>query len=84
MESLEHNAYFFITHSDTALMIEPGHRMLDHDAKNTQPGTMGIVHGLCQKRLNLAHSDGVDVGPPTVTSIQGNFRCEIEGGLAFQ
>lgn len=50
-------------------MIEPGHRMLDHDAKNTQSGTMGIVHRLGQKWLDLAHSDCVDVGLPAVASI---------------
>jgi len=69
MKSLKHEARFFITHSDAALMIEPGHCMLNHDPKDAQSRTMGVVHGLCQERPDLARSHRVDVGLPAIASV---------------
>lgn len=69
MKTLKHNAGFFIAHPNTSLMIEPGQRMFDHDSKDSQPRTMGIVHGLGQKRLDPACLYRVDVGLPAVASV---------------
>ncbi len=69
MKTLKHNAGFFIAYPYASLMIEPGQRMFDHNSKDSQPRTMGIVHGLGQKRLDPARLHRVDIGLPAVASV---------------